>query len=87
MPTDELTHEVHKLFVQKENDHESFDQITDAINDHATRITALMQWCGQLGRSMKADAESADSKIAQNAAWQLITTARLSRAYHCSRHK
>ena len=58
MPIDELTDDVQKLTVQKENDQES------SVSDHATRTTALTQWCGKLGRSMKADAESADSKIA-----------------------
>ena len=38
------------------------------IGDHATRITALTQWCGQLDQAQKSQELSTDDKIAQNAA-------------------
>ena len=62
MPTDELAHEVHKLLLQKEKDQEYFNQISKAVGDHATRIIALTQWCGQLGRAQKSQALLTDDK-------------------------
>ena len=68
MTTDDLTHEVHGLFVQKTNDQEYFNQISEAVEDDATRIIALARWCGQLDWTQYSQAASADDRIAQNTA-------------------
>ena len=68
MTTHDLTHEVQEMLLQKTSDLEYFTQIGEAIGDHASRLTALSPWCGQLGRTLKSDAASADDKVAQNAA-------------------
>ena len=44
-----------------------FTQIHDVIDDHASRITALAQWCGQLGRALKSNKKMVNGKITQNA--------------------
>ena len=55
-------------FVQKTSDQEFFSQIGETIGDFVSMITALTQWCGQLSRTLKSDATSADEHIVQNAA-------------------
>ena len=54
--------------MQKENDQEYFNQISEAVGGRATRIIALTQWCGQLDRAQKSQPLLTDDKIAQNAA-------------------
>ena len=67
MSTDELTHEVHKLFVEKENRQEYFKHIAETIEDHALKVTTLTQLCGrfvtsvQLGRQQDHPERDADN--------------------------
>ena len=62
MSTDDLTHEVHKLFVEKESHQEYFKRIAETIEDHASKLTTLTQLCGRLVTSVQV----ADNKITQN---------------------
>ena len=62
MSTDDLTLEVHKLFMEKEKQQEYFNHIAETIEDHTSKLTALTQLCGRLVTSVQA----ADNKITQN---------------------
>ena len=59
MSTDDLAHEVHKLFMEKENHQEYFKHIAETVEDHASKLTTLTQLCGRLVTSVQA----ADMKI------------------------
>ena len=41
------------------------------------RITALTQWCGQLGRAVKSSEEAINEKITQNATLATVSNSRL----------
>ena len=47
MSTDDFTHEVHKLFAEKEGHQEYFNRIAETIEDLASKLTTLTHVCGR----------------------------------------
>ena len=67
MSTDDPTHEVHKLFVEKQNQQEYFKHIAETVKDHALKLTTLTQLCGRLVTSVQAaDIEDHPERVADN---------------------